>query len=72
MAETFIQGSVLRIAFENGLDENGKQKLTIKNYSNVKTTATASQLLSAAEAVISLQSKAPMYVGRVDTNHVRP
>ena len=55
MAQTLIQNSQLRLIFELGTDENGKMKYKNKNFNNIKTSATAEQLLSVAQAIASLQ-----------------
>ena len=56
MAEALITGSQLRIVFEAGVDTKGKMQYKTKNYSNVKPSATADQILQAANAIIGLQS----------------
>jgi len=56
MAEALITGSQLRIVFEDGVDEFGKLQFKTKNYNNVKPSATADQILQAANAIIGLQS----------------
>jgi len=56
MAEALITGSQLRIVFAAGVDEFGKPQYKTKNYNNIKPSATAEELLQAANAIIGLQS----------------
>ena len=49
-----------------GLDEKGKQIYKRKNYNNIKTSATADQLLQVAEAIGSLQTETLAFVERRD------
>ena len=53
-----------------GLDENGKQVYKHKNYSNIKISTTADQLLQAAQAISSLQTETLAFVERDDTNQI--
>ena len=55
MAQSIIQTSQLRLVFELGADADGRTKYKNKNFNNIKTTATADQLFSAAQAIASLQ-----------------
>jgi hypothetical protein len=66
MAQALIQASQLRLVFELGTDENGKMKYKNKNFNNIKTSATAEQLLSVAQAVASLQIYPLAQVERTD------
>ncbi|MDQ0231370.1 DUF1659 domain-containing protein [Metabacillus malikii] len=67
--ETLVE-SQLSLVFENGVDENGKMKTKRKNYNNVKTSATADQMLQAAQAITSLQTETLLYVERNDKNQI--
>ena len=55
MAQAVIQASQLRLVFELGTDDSGRLKFKNKNLNNIKTTATADQLFSVAQAIASLQ-----------------
>ncbi|MGM0873364.1 MAG: DUF1659 domain-containing protein [Bacillota bacterium] len=70
MANTVLLDSQLRIVFDMGLDGNGKQMLKTKNYNNIKTSATADELLQVAQAIVSLQSESLAYVERNDSHQV--
>jgi len=68
MAEALITGSQLRIVFEDGVDEFGKLQFKTKNYNNIKPSATADELLQAANAIIGLQSLSLDKVERNDSH----
>ncbi|MBZ5753689.1 DUF1659 domain-containing protein [Metabacillus rhizolycopersici] len=70
MAAEVLLESQLRLAFDMGLDEKGKQIYKRKNYNNIKTSATADQLLQVAEAIGSLQTETLAFVERNDTNQI--
>ena len=70
MATEVLLDSQLRLVFDMGLDENGKQVYKRKNYNNIKISATADQLLQTAQAISSLQTEALAFVERDDTNQI--
>ncbi|MFC0271716.1 DUF1659 domain-containing protein [Metabacillus herbersteinensis] len=70
MAEAYLLDSQLRLVYNVGIDEEGKAILKSKNYNNVKTTATAEQLLQAAQAIASLQTETLEAVERNDSQQL--
>ncbi|PLR69447.1 MULTISPECIES: DUF1659 domain-containing protein [Bacillaceae] len=70
MAETIILDSQLRLVFEVGVDEKGEPVFKSKNYNNIKTSATAEQLLEAATAITGLQTQLLAHVERNDSHQV--
>lgn len=70
MAVTMLMDSQLRLTYENGMDEKGNVLMKRKNYSNIKLTATPDQLLTAAQAIASLQTQSLLLVERNDTNQI--
>ena len=70
MAAEVLLESQLRLVFDMGLDEKGKQIFKRKNYNNIKTSATADQLLQAAQAIGGLQTETLVFVERNDTNQI--
>lgn len=68
MAETILKETQLRLVFDMGLNEKGKQVFKFKNYNNVKTTATPDQLLNAAQALADLQTNILFGAERNDSN----
>jgi hypothetical protein len=70
LAETIILDSQLRLVFDMGMDEKGEQVYKYKNYNNVKTSATAEQLLQAASAITGLQTQTLSHVERNDSHQV--
>lgn len=68
MAETILKDTQLRLVFDMGLNEKGKQVFKFKNYSNVKTSASAESLLAAAAAIAELQTNTLFGVERNDSN----
>lgn len=70
MAETIILDSQLRLVFEAGVNEKGEPVFKSKNYNNVKTSATAEQLLEAANAITGLQTQSLAFVERNDSHQV--
>ncbi|RLL46778.1 DUF1659 domain-containing protein [Oceanobacillus piezotolerans] len=61
MAVANITNTTLRLMFEDGTDlETGELVFAYKSFNNVKTTATADQLLATATAIASLQ-ECPLY-----------
>ncbi|CQR47899.1 hypothetical protein BN1058_02232 [Paraliobacillus sp. PM-2] len=58
----------LQLVFDNGLDEESGEIITkTKSFNNVKTDATADQLLAIAKALIPLQTLPLLMVKRNDT-----
>ena len=70
MANEVLLETQLRLVFDMGMGENGKQIFKGKNYNNVKTSATADQLLQAAQAIAGLQTEVLAFVERDDTNQI--
>ncbi|MGM7681223.1 DUF1659 domain-containing protein [Cytobacillus sp. Hm23] len=70
MAQAIITDSQLRIIYDLGTDEEGKQIFRNKNYNNVKTTATTDELYTAAVAIISLQENEVHRVERNDSQQL--
>jgi hypothetical protein len=70
MANEVLLETQLRLVFDMGMGENGKQIFKSKNYNNVKTSATADQLLQAAQAIAGLQTEVLAFVERDDTNQI--
>ncbi|MCD7036114.1 DUF1659 domain-containing protein [Metabacillus sp. GX 13764] len=68
MAETILKETQLRLVFDMGLNEKGKQVFKFKNYNNVKTTSTPDQLLNAAQALANLQTNILFGAERNDSN----
>lgn len=70
MAEMQLIESQLRLTYESGVGENGKTLYRYKNYSNIKTEATADGLLQAAQVIASLQTYPLAKIERVDTQQI--
>lgn len=70
MAEVQPVKSQLRLVFEKGFDHSGKPLYRYKNYSNIKTSASADDLLRAAQAIASLQKMPLAKVERNDTHQI--
>ncbi|WP_250886544.1 DUF1659 domain-containing protein [Bacillus sp. SM2101] len=70
MAQAIITDSQLRVIYDLGIDEEGKQIFRNKNYNNVKTQATTDELYTAAEAIISLQENEVHRVERNDSQQL--
>ncbi|MET1030582.1 DUF1659 domain-containing protein [Domibacillus tundrae] len=67
MAQATLMNSSLRLVFDNGVDENGKQVFKSKSYSNVKSAATPDQFSTAAAAIATLSSIPLASIERNDT-----
>lgn len=60
--------SRLQLVFEVGFDDETGDVITkTKSYNNIKTTATAEQLIAVSEALVSLQQLSLQTVRRNDT-----
>ncbi|WP_226670441.1 DUF1659 domain-containing protein [Metabacillus litoralis] len=70
MANQVLLDSQLRLVFDMGVDEKGKIILKNKNYNNIKTAATADELLSVAQAIVSLQTETLSAVERNNSNQI--
>ncbi|WP_046174220.1 DUF1659 domain-containing protein [Domibacillus indicus] len=70
MAQATLMKSSLRLVFDNGVDENGKQVFKTKSYSNVKPSATPDQFSAAAAAISTLSSMPLASVERNDTSTI--
>ncbi|WP_182199931.1 DUF1659 domain-containing protein [Paraliobacillus salinarum] len=58
----------LQLVFDNGVDEiSGKALTKTKSFNNIKTTATAEQLLAISSALVPLQTLPLLMVKRNDT-----
>lgn len=66
MAEANLRASSLRLVFDYGLDEKGKQVYKAKTFSNIRLEATPDQLSQAANALGSLSDKPLVRVERSD------
>ncbi|MDN4524862.1 DUF1659 domain-containing protein [Fictibacillus fluitans] len=66
MATTAILNTQLRLVFDGGMDGD-KQIYKNKNFSNVKTGATAEQLYAVANALAPLQQLSLLSVERNDS-----
>ncbi|MEH7388523.1 DUF1659 domain-containing protein, partial [Bacillus sp. JJ1521] len=51
-----VQSTQLRLVFENGIDEKGKEIFKNKNYNNINPAVSADALYSVAIAIEKLQS----------------
>lgn len=67
MANQMLYASTLRLTFETGLNEKGEPQLKRKAFSNVKSDATADQLLQAAQSMANLQKHTLVEIARQDT-----
>ena len=70
MAQATLTKSSLRLVFDNGVDEAGKQLFKTKTYSNVKTEATPDQFAAAASAIADLSSLPLAGIERNDTSTI--
>ncbi|MBM7606330.1 hypothetical protein JOC75_004378 [Metabacillus crassostreae] len=70
MANQVLLDSQLRLVFDMGVDEKGKIIFKNKNYNNIKTSATADELLSVAQAIVSLQTETLSSVERNNSNQI--
>lgn len=58
----------LQLVFDNGVDEISGEAITkTKSFNNIKTTATAEQLLAISNALVPLQTLPLLMVKRNDT-----
>ncbi|MBD1383283.1 DUF1659 domain-containing protein [Metabacillus arenae] len=69
MAQAVIKSSQLRLAYDLGVDGEGKQLVKTKNYNNVDTAATPDQLHTVAQAIASLQTY-PIYEIERNDSHL--
>lgn len=70
MATQTLLDSQLSLVFDMGMDETGKAITKRKNYNNVKTSATADQLLLVAQAIAGLQTETLAFIERNDSNQI--
>ena len=70
MAQSIIAGSKLTLVFETGVNEKGEPVFKNKAYSNIKTAATADQLLLAASALGELCAYPMSAVTRTDQHEI--
>ena len=70
MAQATLMKSSLRLVFDYGVDENGKQVFKSKSYANVKPGATPDQFSTAADAIAALSSMPLAFVERNDTSTI--
>ncbi|MBB6216400.1 hypothetical protein HNQ80_002500 [Anaerosolibacter carboniphilus] len=65
-----LGASRLKISYSVGLDDNGKEKLKTKTYTNIKPTALDDDVYAVASALVGLQSNPVVSVGRVDEKKI--
>lgn len=65
-----LGASRLKISYSVGLDDNGKEKLKTKTYTNIKPTALDDDVYAVASALAGLQSNPVVGVGRVDEKKI--
>ena len=70
MAVASLSESRIRLFYDYGLDQDGKQVLKSKSYNAVKESATADQILATAEAIAALSSVPLFSVERNDTTDI--
>ncbi|WP_112180645.1 MULTISPECIES: DUF1659 domain-containing protein [Paraliobacillus] len=59
--------SRLQLLFEDGFDDDGNIVIKTKTFNNIKTVATADQLLTIAQVLVPLQTLTLQMVKRNDT-----
>ena len=59
--------SILRLKVKTGIDENGKDKLAVKSYNNVKTDATNDAIYDVARLINSLETTPAVSIMRQDS-----
>lgn len=70
MANVVITNNQLRLEFDNGKTESGKQKFKAKTFSNINANATDENLLAAAQAVDGLTKKNLLKTKKVVTSEI--
>lgn len=65
-----LGASRLRISYSLGLDQNGREQLRTKTYSNIKPTALDEDVYEVASALAGLQNNPMVSVGRVDEKKI--
>ncbi|WP_050180068.1 DUF1659 domain-containing protein [Domibacillus robiginosus] len=71
MAQATLMKSSMRLVFDNGIDEAGKQLFQTKTYSNVKPDATPDQFSAAAAAIAGLSARPLASIERNDTSTIQ-
>lgn len=64
MAIEVMNDSSLRIEYNQGIDENGEPIYKVKNYNNLKTTATPNGIQAVSQAIAGLQQHSLVSVQR--------
>jgi hypothetical protein len=72
MATTALIDSSMRLELDGGLDADNQPVVKYKNFSNVKTGATADQLYTVATALAGLQSYPLIMIERNDSFSINP
>lgn len=67
MAQAIMADTKLRLVFETGMNEKGEPVYSSKTFSNIKITATETELFQAAKAVGSLAADPLVSIYRNDT-----
>ncbi len=68
MAQAMITDTQLRLAFDTGVDGNGRTIVRNKNYNNIKTAATTDELFTVAQSIVGLQQYPLSGIERNDTH----
>jgi ribosomal protein S7 len=70
MAEALLKSTKVRLVFNYGKDEKGKDILKNKLFSNIRMDATADEIQTFAKAIASLSTKPLMTVERDDSKDI--
>ncbi|MED1203344.1 DUF1659 domain-containing protein [Heyndrickxia acidicola] len=70
MAEALLKSTKVRLVFNYGKDEKGKDILKSKLFSNIRMDATADEIQAFAKAIASLSTKPLMTVERDDSKDI--
>ncbi|MEH7108695.1 DUF1659 domain-containing protein [Bacillus sp. JJ1764] len=70
MANTLLTDTQLRVVYQVGIDEQGKPVLKNKNFNNIKTDASADQLIQTAQAIAALAGDTLYKIERKDSSEL--
>ncbi|MGJ7910753.1 DUF1659 domain-containing protein [Neobacillus sp. LXY-1] len=70
MANTLLTDTQLRVVYQVGIDDQGKPVLKNKNFNNIKTDASADQLIQTAQAIAALAGDTLYKIERNDSSEL--
>ncbi|MBM7585419.1 hypothetical protein JOC86_001961 [Bacillus pakistanensis] len=71
MATADLTSMRLRLTYDDGVSEDGKQKFQYKSYSNINTAATPDQIYNVSQSLSGLSSKGLVFIEKTESFDIK-